>query len=738
MSIVYKKEAGEFHLYNGRISYLIQILKNGHLGQLYFGKRIRDRDSFAHLLELARRDMAPCVFEGDSTFSLEHIRQEYPSYGTGDMRTPAFTVTLPGGGFVTDFAYETHRIYPGKPNLGGLPATYVESDTEATTLEIDLRDAVLQAKLTLLYTIYEDLPVVTRSARFSCEGKNFDLNSAMSLSLDLPDSDYNMIDLTGAWGRERWIEEHPLHTGIQSVYSIRGHSSHQFNPFLALKRKNADEQSGEVIGVSLVYSGNFLGQVEVDNFHVTRVTMGIHPMAFCWNLKKGETFQTPEAVLVYSDQGLNRMSQTFHRLYRTRLARGYWRDRPRPILINNWEATYMKFDEEKIVSLAAKAHGLGIELFVLDDGWFGHRNDDTTSLGDWFANPAKLPHGISGLADRVDALGMKFGLWFEPEMVSRDSELYRRHPDWMLATPGYRPCQGRNQYVLDLSRDEIVEYLAGCMTDLLQKAKISYVKWDMNRSLTDVYSEMSDSAGQGRVFHKYVLGVYRLYEILTARFPKILFESCCSGGGRFDPGMLYYAPQGWISDDTDAVERLKIQYGTSLVYPISCMGSHVSAVPNHQVFRNTPLETRAAVAYFGTFGYELDLIKLSGQEQETIKKQVAFMKENRSFLASGIFYRLLSPFEGSETAWMVVSEDRRRALVGYYRSLQPINMGYRRLKLAGLDPSFRYAVSDRSLTYYGDELMTVGFDISDTGNGPWTPQIDQGDYQSRIFVVEAL
>ena len=738
MGILYKEGPREFHLCNGRISYIIQILKNGQLGQLYFGKRVRDRESFAHLLELARRDMAPCVFEGDSNFSLEQIRQEYPSYGSGDMRTPAFSVKHANGGFVTNFQYEAHRIYAGKPKLEGLPATYVENDGEAETLEIDLRDTVLKAKLTLIYTIYAEMPVITRSASFSCEGESFFLDSAMSLSLDLPGSDYIMLDLDGAWGRERRIAEHPLHAGIQSVYSVRGHSSHQFNPFLALKRSNTTEQAGEAIGVSLVYSGNFLAQAEVDNFHVTRITMGIHPREFCWHLKAGETFQTPEAVLVYSNSGLNGMSQAFHRLYRTRLARGCWRDRPRPILINNWEATYMKFDEEKIVSLAAKAQELGIELFVLDDGWFGHRNDDTTSLGDWFANPSKLPRGVAALAERVEALGMKFGLWFEPEMVSRDSELYRAHPDWLLETPGYRPCHGRNQYVLDFSRDEIVDSIAGKLSDFLQNAKISYVKWDMNRSLTDVYSRAVGADRQGEVFHRYVLGVYRLYETLTSRFPDVLFESCCSGGGRFDPGMLYYAPQAWTSDDTDAVERLKIQYGTSMVYPLSCMSNHVSAVPNHQVFRNTPLETRAAVALFGTFGYELDLNRLTEQERNMIREQVAFVKRNRAFVASGTFYRLLSPFHGSETAWMVVSGDCRRALVGYYRSLQPVNEGYCRLKLAGLDPLLRYSVSDRSLTYYGDELMTIGFDISDTGNGPWTPEIYQGDYQSRLFEVKAL
>ncbi len=738
MNILFLEDVKEFHLYNDKISYIMSILRNGQLGQLYYGKRIKERNSFAHLLKTARRDMAPCIFEGDSSFSLEHIKQEYPAYGSGDMRYAACEVEMEDGSRVVDFKYHSHRIYQGKSRLEGLPCVYTENQTEACTLEITLVDEIINTDLILSYTIFEDA-VIARNARFVCNNKRgITLHTAMSVSLDLPDSSYEMIDLTGAWGRERWQAIHKLHQGIQSIYSMRGHSSHQYNPFLALKRWNTDEKTGEAIGFSLVYSGNFLAQVEVDPFDVTRVMMGIHPAGFTWNLKNGESFQTPEVIMVYSHNGLNEMSQIFHKLYRTRLARGYWRDKERPIVINNWEATYMKFTEHKILDIAAKARELGIELFVLDDGWFGKRNDDTTSLGDWIANPDKLPNGIEGLAEKMEALGMKFGLWFEPEMISKESKLYKEHPDWMLAVPYRIPCHGRNQYVLDFTREEVVDHIAKCMEKILDSSKIHFIKWDMNRSLTDVYSIVKEAGSQGRVFHEYMLGVYKLYDRLTSHYPEVLFESCASGGGRFDPGMLYYAPQAWTSDDTDAVERLKIQYGTSMVYPLSCISNHVSAVPNHQVFRNTPIKSRADVAYFGVFGYELNVLNLTQEEQIKIKEQVEFVKQYRSFIAKGTFYRLLNPFEGNKAAWMVVDDTRKKAIAGYYRMMQPVNAGYERLKLQGLLADQLYKISNNDIQYYGDELMEIGFDISDTACGPWTPDIAQGDYQSRLFMIEAI
>ena len=456
-------------------------------------------------------------------------------------------------------------------------------------------------------------------------------------------------------------------------------------------------------------------------------------------MKNGDEFQTPEAVMVYSDRGLNGMSQAFHSLYRARLARGYWRDRPRPILINNWEATYFDFNEEKILEIVRTAKQLGIELFVLDDGWFGKREDDYSSLGDWYPNLEKLPDGIAGIAKKVAAEGMKFGLWFEPEMVNKDSNLYREHPDWILSTPGRHISHGRNQYILDFSRAEVVDAIYGQMEKILEDAPISYIKWDMNRCMSEVYSHTASAADQGKVMHQYILGVYRLYEKLTGRFPEILFESCASGGSRFDPGLLYYAPQAWTSDDTDAVERCKIQYGTSLVYPVSSMGSHVSAVPNHQVLRNTSLKMRADVAYFGTFGYELNPNSLTEAEREAIKKQTAFMKEHRSLIQYGTFYRLQSPFAGNEMAWMVVSEDKKEAIVGWYRFLEPINIGYRSVRLQGLDPKLPYQISNMEMALYGDELMQAGLIVSDVASGQNPEQYngENGDFQSRLYLLKA-
>ncbi len=743
MAITIHENTGIFHLHNSLISYIIKTMPNGQMGQLYYGPAIRDREDFSHLMERGHRDMAPCIFDGDTTFSLEHLKQEYPVFGTGDMRYPAYEIRRENGSCITSFLYKGYQIYQGKKELPGLPAVYVESETEAVTLELHLEDPVIRSSLTLVYTIFEALPVIIRSARFQNQGEeDWELTRAMSICLDLPDSDYDMVDLAGASLRERYVDTHPIHQGVQSIHSMRGHSSHQFNPFLALKRRDAGERAGEVIGISLVYSGNFLAQAEMDTMGTLRVMAGIHPQGFLWRVKRGESFVTPEAVMVYSRQGLNGMSQVYHKLYRTRLARGYWRDRERPILINNWEATYMDFDEEKICSIARKAAELGIELFVLDDGWFGERDDDTSSLGDWQPNPRKLPRGIRGIAEKVTAMGMAFGLWFEPEMVSRQSRLYEAHPDWVLGSTDRPICAGRHQYVLDFSKDEVVDYIGDQMEAILGSSPISYVKWDMNRSISDLFSAGRDREHQGTVYHRQILGIYKLYDRLTKAFPKVLFESCASGGGRFDPGILYYAPQGWASDDTDGAERVKIQYGTSYVYPISSIGSHVSAVPNHQTFRRTPLSSRAACAYFGTFGYELDLNLLTEEEQEEVKEQIRFMKEHRKFLHSGTFYRLRSPFEGKtagkEAAWMVVSQDRRRALVAVFRLLQPVNAGYDRLKLEGLCPELEYRICDRDYTCFGDELMEAGLILSDWANGVRTSPVVQGDFRARLIEIDSL
>ncbi|HFD1635914.1 TPA: alpha-galactosidase [Enterococcus faecium] len=740
MTILFHEKSQTFHLTNNELSYVIQILRNGQPGQVYFGKKLRDREDFSHMIEIQKRPMAVCTFEGNRGFSLEHLKHEYPAYGTGDMRYGAFAIEQENGSRLSHFVYQGHQIFNGKPKLTGLPATYAETPEEAETLELRLFDEVTQTAIFLRYTIYAGLPVITRNVRFEQQGtQTIYMDRAMSLSLDLPDKEYEMMQLTGAWSRERYNESRPLAHGLQSIYSLRGCSSANFNPFFALKRPETTEQLGEVIGFSLVYSGNFLGQVEVDTYDVSRVTLGINPENFRWKLAPGESFETPEAVMVYSDQGLNKMSGTFHQLYRERLARGKWRDQERPILINNWEATYFDFDEEKILTIAQASQKLGIELFVLDDGWFGQRNDDTSSLGDWFVNVEKLPNGLAGLGKQIKELGMDFGIWIEPEMVNKESVLYQQHPDWVLQTPGRALSHGRNQFVLDFSREEVVVGIFNQLKEAFKDAPITYVKWDMNRSMSEVFSNGLPADEQGKVMHQYILGVYQLYELLINEYPDILFESCASGGSRFDPGMLYYAPQCWTSDDTDAVERLKIQYGTSLVYPISSIGAHVSACPNHQLLRNTPLETRANVAFFGAFGYELDITKLSYDEQAKVKEQVAYMKEHRNLLQFGHFYRLQSPFENNVTAWMVVSPDQKQALVGYYRVLNKVNDAYHRIKLQGLHPDFKYKVTIIEKELYGDELLNAGLNVTDQSSGECFDPFDgtNGDFQSRIYELKA-
>lgn len=752
MAIVFHEQTKTFHLYNGGISYIMTVLGNGHLGQLYFGKRVHDREDFSYLIQTAYRPMTNYVSEEfHNTLSLSHMRQEYGEYGTTDYRRPAVQIKQENGSSITDFVYKSHSISAGKPKLAGLPATYVEDNSEAQTLTIVLTDSVTGVDIELYYTIFADRNIIARSAKYINNGtKPVHLATAMSLCLDLPDRDYDWMQFSGSWARERNLKVRRLEQGITAIDSSRGNSSSEQNPFIIIKRPSADEQHGEAIGFSLVYSGNFLAQAEVDTHDTLRILMGINPNTFDWKLEAGGSFQTPEAVIAYTDSGLNDLSQTYHQLYQHRLARGYWRDRPRPILINNWEATYFDFTEDRLVQIAEKAKECGVELFVLDDGWFGKRTSDQAGLGDWYANRDRLANGITGLADRIEKLGMKFGLWFEPEMVNMDSDLYRAHPEWVIHTPQRSMSEGRHQYVLDFSRPEVVDHIHAMMAKILREAKVSYIKWDMNRCITECYSTALPADRQGEVFHRYILGVYDLYERLTSEFPHVLFESCSSGGARFDAGMLYYAPQAWTSDDTDAVERLKIQYGTSFAYPVSSMGSHVSVSPNHQLHRNTPLYTRANVAYFGTFGYELDLNKLTEDEQEQVKAQIDFMKQYRGVIQFGTFYRLISPFEknGNITAWMVVSQDKRTALVGWYRVLNGVNIPFSRVHLQGLNPDFCYERIGADGCYYGDELMNAGLVLDDPSAGLSDPssstRTESGkdslascDYDSKVFVFKA-
>ena len=738
MPITYNEQSREFHLYNNKISYLIKILANEQLGQLYFGKRIPNRKNHDYLVENTYRPVTSYVFDDDYSFSLGNVKQEYPAYGTTDQRRPALDIKQPNGSRITDFKYVSHKIYAGKRKLTGLPATYVEDESEATTLEINLYDELIQVTLCLQYTIFDISAAIARSVKFSNDSdQKYQLKTALSLNLDLPDANYEWLQFSGAWGRERHLHKTPLRPGIQAINSARGASSHMQNPFVILKRPFTTEEQGEALGVSFVYSGNFLAQAEVDEYSVTRLQIGIDPFQFSWCLKPNETFQTPEAILAYTSEGLNQLSQTFQKLYTTRLARGYWRDKERPILINNWEATYFDFTEEKLLSIAKKAKELGIELFVLDDGWFGERTKETAGLGDWYVNRNRLKNGISGLSRKIHDLGMMFGLWFEPEMVNKDSDLYRKHPDYIIETPKRHASHGRKQYVLDFSRKEVVDNIYEQLVKILDEGEIDYIKWDMNRNITECYSIAYPSEQQGEIMHRYILGVYDLYERLIERYPKILFESCASGGGRFDAGMLYYAPQAWTSDDSDAIERLKIQYGTSFGYPQSMMGAHVSASPNEQLGRNTPLKIRGDVAFFGAFGYELDLDKLSSTELASIKKQIELMKKYRSIFQYGTFYRLKSPFEGNIVSWMVVSEDKSQAIVGYYKILNDVNCEYRRLCLPGLDADTLYNVQEELGSYLGnftgDELANIGLVTTDASAGQ---NQETTDFYSKLFILE--
>ena len=734
-----------FHLRNDSLSYIMQILPNGYLGQLYVGPAVPLDVDYSYLLELAARPTSACPFYDNPVFSLEHVKQEYGQYGGSDYRQPAVVMSQPDGSTVTTFQYESHRIEVGKSRLDGLPATYVEDDSEAETLIIVLVDPLTTVRIELSYTLFSSRPVLTRTARFINDGHaEVFLDQAMSACLDLPDAEYEWWQFSGAWGRERHLKTRTLEQGITSIGSIRGNSSAQQNPFVILARPGTDDRQGEAIGCAFVYSGNFLIQAEVDTFDTTRLLVGIHPQGFRWKLRPGSSFQTPEVVFAYTADGLNDLSATLHSLFRERLMRGQWRDRPRPIVTNNWEATYFDFTEDTLIDIARTAQGVGAELFVLDDGWFGARRGERAGLGDWTPNTDLLPDGIAGLSKKVTDLGIDFGLWVEPEMVNEDSNLFRTHPDWVIQTPNRRRSVGRFQLVLDYSRAEVVDHVFTQLSDVFSTAKMSYVKWDMNRSLTEVFSSALPTDQQGEVAHRHMLGVYALLERLTTAFPHILFESCASGGARFDAGMLFYAPQAWASDDSDAVERLKIQWGSSFAYPIVSHGAHVSITPNHQVNRVTPLPTRANVAFFGAFGYELDLNKLSDEEIAEVKAQVAFMKEHRELIQFGTFYRLRSPFDSNVTCWMVVNKQKTKAIVGWYRVLNTVNAPFDRVRLVGLDTTKRYRITGnelvdgRDVVRSGSELHNIGLITSDRNSGDVPQNVTPNrDFDSRLFVLTA-
>ncbi|MCU9615112.1 alpha-galactosidase [Caldibacillus lycopersici] len=700
MSIFFLKKDKVFHLQSENMSYCLQII-NGYPAHAYWGKRLRHGDHLASILTQQKKNF------------IDRLPQEYPQYGSGDFRSPAYQIEIADDGSrVSELIYTGYRLIDGKPPLEGLPAVYVEADDEAHTLELQLIDNYTKLEVYLYYTIFEKANVIARSVRFFNNGKkSLKLLRALSTTVDFHDSNYEAIYLAGAWGREAHMQRTPLKPGNLSIDSKRGVSSHQLNPFFALARPNADENHGDVFGFSFVYSGNFLAEAEVDPYNQTRVSMGLNPFNFYWNLAPGQTFHTPEVIMVYSSNGIGDMSRTFHTLYRERLTRGAYRDMERPILVNNWEGTYFDFNEEKLLEIAKVGKQVGLELFVLDDGWFGKRNDDTTSLGDWYVNKEKLPNGLDGLAKKINGMGMAFGLWVEPEMISPKSELYKNHPDWCIHVKGRRRTEFRHQLILDYSRKDVRDYIFNRLSAIFTNVPVSYIKWDMNRYMTEIGSEALLPEQQMELPHRYVLGLYELLERFTKKFPHILFENCSSGGGRFDPGMLFYMPQTWTSDDTDAIERLKIQYGTSVVYPTSAIGAHISVVPNHQVGRMTPLTTRGNVAMSGNFGYEMDLTKLTKEEIEIVKQQVELYKSIRSLVQQGDLYRLKSPFEGNEASWMFVSKDKNKAVVFYNRVLSKPNAAYQRILLSGLDSNKNYQVEESKEIYGGDLLMQAGYPI---------------------------
>ena len=706
-------------------SYGIAIVDDKYVEHAYYGSKLKDMD-IRYLLREDEAPFVPSVNKRETGAFLDFAPMEYPQTGMGDYRESAFCVKSLSGYRASELHYLGYEIVSGKPNLDGLPATWGD-DSQCSTLKIFCFDKVLGIKLTLMYSIFEGLDVITRSVIIENKGEEaFYIEKALSACLGMDDRNFEMISLAGSWARERHIQRNSLTYGRQNVASFKGESSHQEHPFIALVTPETTQDTGEVYAMNFVYSGNFIAQVEKSQFDSVRMTMGIHPEGFSWKLEPGESFTAPEVVMVYTSEGLGDMTRTFHDLYRNHLIRSPYLHQRRPILINNWEATYFDFNEKKLLEIAEEASKLGIEMLVMDDGWFGKRNCDDSSLGDWFVNEQKINGGLYSLVENVKKLGMKFGIWIEPEMISPESELFRRHPDWAIQIPGRDITQSRAQYVLDFSRQEVVDGIYEMISTILKSADISYVKWDMNRQLSTLGSYALPADRQGELSHRYMLGVYRMQERLITEFPQILLENCSGGGARFDAGMLYYSPQIWCSDDTDAIERLAIQEGTALIYPVSAIGAHVSVCPNHTVGRTTPFETRGNVALLGTFGYELDITKLTTDEKEQVKEQVEKYHKYNDLIREGDYYRLASVADnGYYDSWMIVDKAKDKALLFYVQVRAKANAKSRFVRLAGLNPERRYTVEGRE--YAGSTLMQAGIRIS----------AEFGDFKSRLIEIKS-
>ncbi len=728
MAVTFDENKKIFKLDTSRTSYMIAIVdREQFIGHVYYGAKIRMQDASC-LMRTFENPLVPSVNDRERCSFMDTFPTEYAGHGIGDYRESCISVRSKAGHSAVGLTYRSHRISDGKPALEGLPSSFA-GDGGCRTLTLDCVDTVLGLEVELLYSVFEEEDIITRSVRV--KNKSADdiyLTKVYSACIDMDSEDYEWLTLHGSWARERQIERRALSHGKQSVGSIRGESSHQEHPFIAWLHPYTTQTQGDVYAMHFVYSGNFTAQIEKSQFDSIRVTMGINAEDFCWKLGPEEVFTAPEAVLTYAADGLGTMTKNLHDFYRNHMIRSKYAHMKRPVLINNWEATYFDFDTEKLLSIAKRASELGIEMLVMDDGWFGHRNDDSTSLGDWFVNEDKITGGLKHLVDEVNKLGLKFGIWMEPEMISPDSRLYEEHPDWAFAIPGRTPTLSRNQYVLDLSRKDVRDYVYDMISSILRGANIEYVKWDMNRQLTDMGSVSLPADRQGELYHRYVLGVYELQERLVSDFPDLLLENCSGGGARFDPGMLYYSPQIWCSDDTDAVERLGIQEGTALIYPLSSIGAHVSVCPNHTVGRNTPFETRGNVALAGTFGYELDVTKIPEEDQKMIPEQVKTYHKYNDLVREGDYYRIASFRENHEyDCYMVVSKDKKEALVTFVQVRGRANYKSRCIRLQGLEKELDYRLEGTELVYGGDLLMNAGLMVENL----W------GDAESRLFHLTA-
>lgn len=708
MAIIVDEKTGLFQLITDNTEYQMKADKYGVLKHLWYGEKTGC--DMEYLQSYPDVGFSGNIYDAgnDRTYSLDTLPLEYACDGVGDYRITGAAAVHPDGSCALDLRYKSYRISKGKYTIKGLPAVYAD-ESESETLEIVLKDKYSDIEVTLRYGVLPKLDIITRCASAANNtNEPVILTKAASLCLDIPHGEWEWVHFHGRHAMERLTERMPLCHGIQESSSTRGTSSHHQNPTVLLCSPDCTETSGSCIGAALMYSGSFQTKIQLDQMEQVRLVMGINPELFRWELKPSEVFDTPEVIMSYSSNGMEKLSHNFHKVIREHVCRGKYKLAERPVLINNWEATYFDFNEEKILKIAEQAAALGVDMLVLDDGWFGKRDDDCSGLGDWFVNEKKLCGGLGSLAEKIKKMGMKFGLWFEPEMVSEDSELYRTHPEWAIQIPSRKPIRSRYQLVLDMTNPEVREYLFNSISKILRSAGISYVKWDMNRSICDLYTPCISAEDQGEISHRYVLGLYELLERLTSEFPDVLFEGCSGGGGRFDAGMLYYCPQIWCSDDTDAYERTKIQYGTSFFYPVSAVGSHVSAVPNHQTGRITPIETRAVTAMAGSFGYELDLNTLSDSEKQEVREQITRFKKYGRLIHNGLYYRLSDPMNDKFAVWEFVSEDKKEVLVnGVIFRTEPNRTQYL-IKLRGLLPDADYRLDDSGGVYKGSALMNGG------------------------------